>query len=234
MLVSACVLPHPPVLVPEVGGRRARTGWSSCARLCLDAVARVPGAPTRSIVVVVGSADTRRPVGSQRPAATHGARTGSTSASAEPDVELPLALTIGAYLLDEAGWTGERELRRRRRVAARRTSARHWVARWWRRGGPRLLVMGDGSPSGPRRRRAISTTAPGAFDAAVVEALAAADAAALAALDPQLADELWVAGLPAWQVLAGPCDAMLPRRVVRLRRRADRGRLLRRRRRSSR
>ncbi|MCE7081218.1 hypothetical protein [Streptomyces sp. ST2-7A] len=70
-----------------------------------------------------------------------------------------------------------------------------------------LLVMGDGSACrGPR--------APGwhddraeDFDAGVSAALAAVDTAALAALDPDLADELRAVGRPGWQVLAGAADA---------------------------
>jgi hypothetical protein len=41
------------------------------------------------------------------------------------------------------------------------------------------------------------------FDDAVARALAEPDPGALLDLDPQLAAELLVAGLPAWQVLAG-------------------------------
>ncbi len=66
-----------------------------------------------------------------------------------------------------------------------------------------LLVMGDGSA-----RR--SAAAPGyldpraaRYDAVVATALRDADPAALLALDASLADELLVAGLAAWQVLAG-------------------------------
>jgi hypothetical protein len=70
-----------------------------------------------------------------------------------------------------------------------------------------VLVIGDGSA-----RRAVN--APGylderapPFDAAVDAALRNADLAALAGLDPQLAEELMVAGRAAWQVAAGAAGA---------------------------
>jgi hypothetical protein len=118
--------------------------------------------------------------------------------SAGPDgsgpVELPLALTIGAWLLGEA-------------LGAER-SAQAWSV------GPddaeaielpdgpvALLVMGDGSA-----RR--STSAPGylderagAFDAAVADALRHGTAEGLRT-DAALADELLVAGTPVWNAAA--------------------------------
>ena len=66
-----------------------------------------------------------------------------------------------------------------------------------------LLVLADGSA-----RRSVK--APGylddraaPFDAEIERALRAGDAAGLAALDPDLAEELLVAGRAPWQVLAG-------------------------------
>ena len=66
-----------------------------------------------------------------------------------------------------------------------------------------LLVLGDGSA-----RRALGV--PGAadpaaadFDARLAGALDAADARALAAIDPAAADQVGAAGRVAWQVLAG-------------------------------
>jgi hypothetical protein len=66
-----------------------------------------------------------------------------------------------------------------------------------------LLVMGDGSAR--RSEKAPGYTDPRAepFDRAVADALAKADADALLALDPALADDLLAAGRAPWQVLAG-------------------------------
>jgi hypothetical protein len=70
-----------------------------------------------------------------------------------------------------------------------------------------MLVMGDASA-----RKAIGV--PGApdpeaeeYDAAIAAALAAADAAVLARLDPVRAAELRVTGRAPWQVLAGAAAA---------------------------
>lgn len=69
-----------------------------------------------------------------------------------------------------------------------------------------LLVMGDGTACR-------SAAAPGyldpraeGYDTAVRDALAAADLAALRALDPALDDDLLVGGRAAWQVLAGAAE----------------------------
>lgn len=199
MLVSACVLPHPPVLVPEVVVQSP--DWLvELRRQCLDAVARVT-AVDPEIVVVVGTADT---------AGQWDATAGATMAPYGVDIgfggagrELPLAPAIGAYLLDQVGWTGERGY-----VAVDGSSSAHEYAALGRslvaarRTG--LLVMGDGSAKRSTLAPGYLDDRAGPFDARVVEAIATLDAAAIAELDPRLADDLWVAGLPAWQMLAGP------------------------------
>jgi aromatic ring-opening dioxygenase LigB subunit len=69
------------------------------------------------------------------------------------------------------------------------------------------LVLGDGSNRhGPRAPGSEDERAP-SFDDAVAKALAKADAEALLALDPALADELGAGGRVPWQVLAGVGDS---------------------------
>ena len=84
-----------------------------------------------------------------------------------------------------------------------------------------LLAMGDGP--GCRARAAPDAADPDAdrYDDQVAGALAAADPAALAALDPRQDGPLVIAGRAAWQVLAGAagqdafaCRAALPRRPL--------------------
>ena len=137
-----------------------------------------------------------------------GAASGTGPGEASGAEVLPLSLTIGRWLLrdvleglpdgvpvgfqavaDDA--SPEECLRLGRELAG---PADRRVA---------LLVMGDGSAC-------LNEKAPGyldpraePYDAAVAEALRTADASALAALDPALSRELWVAGRAAWQVLAG-------------------------------
>jgi hypothetical protein len=115
---------------------------------------------------------------------------------------LPLALGLGALLLDQAGWTGPRILRS---VAASEPAAACVAlgAGLAERSGTAVLAMGDGSA-----RR--STSAPGyldehavPFDSGIEKAVRDGDLAALAGVDPALAQELMATGRPAWQVLAG-------------------------------
>jgi hypothetical protein len=120
---------------------------------------------------------------------------------------LPLALGLGAMLLDAAGYVGPRLLQ-----AVGETEA---PAECLRLGAllphlaPRvaLLVMGDGSA-----RRGVA--APGhldrraaPFDTSVERALRDNDMAVLASLDPGLASDLLASGRTAWQVLAGALSA---------------------------
>lgn len=70
-----------------------------------------------------------------------------------------------------------------------------------------LLVMGDGATHDGLGRAADRPQRAEDFDARVAAALAAADHAALAALDPAEAEELAAVGRAPWQVLAGAAEA---------------------------
>ena len=203
MLIAAAVCPHPPLLVPEATGA-AGAGDPELDRLravCREAVAALLATAPDLIVVAGPAAHTAeyppqavaslREFGIPYPAAVPGPGTQS----------LPLALTVGKWLLAQAGtgtaWWG---------IATDAPPAECLEL-----GGklaalaPRVgfLVLGDG----PGRR---ARNAPGAADfaAAVYEdrvaaALAAADHDGLAALPPAQDAELFSTGRPAWQVLAG-------------------------------
>jgi hypothetical protein len=115
---------------------------------------------------------------------------------------LPLALGLGALLLDQAGYRGPRILQA---VAASEPAAACVAlgAGLAARPGAAVLAMGDGSA-----RR--STSAPGylderavPFDSAIEKAVRDGDLTALAGVDPALARDLMATGRPAWQVLAG-------------------------------
>src|SRR4051812_9044674 len=103
MLVAATVCPHPPVLVPAVAAGAA-PDLDALRTTCFDAVRRLTSQDAD--VVVVGAGRT--------PGAWDGAAGGSLRgfgvdvAFGGPDRVLPLALTIGAFLLDEIGWPQER------------------------------------------------------------------------------------------------------------------------------
>jgi hypothetical protein len=120
---------------------------------------------------------------------------------------LPLALGIGALLLDQAGYRGPRVLHG---IAGDEPPAACLaLGREIAASAPRvaLLAVGDGTA-----RR--SASAPGylderaaPFDEAVERAVRDGDLPALAALDPALAAGLLAAGRPAWQALAGALSA---------------------------
>ena len=136
------------------------------------------------------------------------ALTVAPSAVAPPP--LPLALGIGAMLLDDAGYTGPRTLHG---IAEGEPAATCLaLGRQLAASAPRvaLLAVGDGTA-----RR--SASAPGylderaaPFDEAVARAVRDGDLPAIAALDPALAAALLAAGRPAWQTLAGALSAAAP------------------------
>lgn len=100
--------------------------------------------------------------------------------------ELPLSLTVGAWLLARAGWVGPRTYS----TGTPDTSGR--VA---------LLVMADGSAKRTTESPGYFDERAAAYDTAIAQALETGDAAALANLDHALAAELWVAGAPALTTL---------------------------------
>ncbi|MQA85910.1 MAG: hypothetical protein GEV03_15115 [Streptosporangiales bacterium] len=206
MLVAAAVCPHPPLLVPEVAGAAAPE-LASVRAACGEAVRRVL-ASRPELIVIVGAGP--RTVSYGRDAAGSLAGYGvavrvGDSAAGEP--VLPPSLTVGRWLLEEfrpPGVEGIEVLPYGIDAGAGpQDCLRLGTTLAGRAGRVGMLAMGDGSA-----RR--STTAPGQvderaydFDASVAGALAEGDAHALARLDAGLADELAVAGRPAWQVLAG-------------------------------
>lgn len=163
------------MLVPEVASG-AGDDLAELRMACHDAVASLAALePDR--IVVLGSGL----LGGDRDESAGGTLAGfgvDMHVGGHTD-ELPLSLTIGAWLLDRAGWSGARIYSTDEPIISGRVA---------------LLVMADGSA----RRTA---TAPGpydqraeAFDAAIASALANGDAEALADLDLELGNELWAAG----------------------------------------
>lgn len=193
MITAAALVPHPPLLLRELGGLQDQVADLRAAAVSAvrDLVAG------RERVVVLGGADEPGTwTGDARPDVrrfgTTGARTGSG---------LPLSLAVGTRLLDEAGWTGPVEL-----VAAAWDADRQAVDDLAadlavRPDGTALLLLGEGST-----RR--GDGAPGylderafPFDDALAKALGDGDADALRNLDVVLAEELMVLGRTALRVL---------------------------------
>ncbi len=234
-VIAAAVCPHPPLLVPALAG--ANAGELAGLRAAARSAVRQLLAAEPDVVICVGAApgahsahtwgtdatgslaaygvDVR--VGGSEPSGkASGGTAGATEregACAEPD--LPLALTVGAWLLDSCGHTGERsyvgvpdfyDSDRCAELGATLT------------GTPvgthpgqlstiGLLVMGDGSARrGQHAPGAADPRAP-MLDALVATSLGTGDLDGLRGLRPDLARELLVAGRAAWQVLAGAAGA---------------------------
>jgi hypothetical protein len=197
VITGAAFCPHPPLLVPAVAAGAADE-LDDLRAACVAAIRRV--AQPGSQLVLLGAGDRTTQYATGTTGSLHGfgvdvgVALGSTSGTTTGPAALPLSLTVGAWLVQQAlddapdatiGWSiGDA-------------------------GGPvelpdapvALLVMGDGSA-----RR--STSAPGyldpraaGFDAAVARALAAGNPDGLR-VDPELGDELLAAGSRTWQAAA--------------------------------
>jgi len=203
VLVAAAVCPHPPLLVPGVGA--GASGELDGLRVACDTAVLDLLAAEPTLVVVVGGAPVVGPYGEGAwgSLAAFGVRVPVGSGAGEPT--LPLALTLGRWLLSRADGQAqgptllfgvEPDAGTDRCLALGEALA-------GRADRVALLVMGDGSA-----RRSVK--GPGGLhpdaeplDTAVAAALAAGDPDALAALDPAHATDLLAAGRAPWQVLAG-------------------------------
>jgi hypothetical protein len=215
VIAAAAFVPNPPLIVPAVASG-ASAELEPLREACRTALRRVRDSGAARIAVI-GPADT---------SAMHSpvARGSLSGYGVSLDVhlgspacggarELPLSLTVGAWLLGDAlgpetaavGFSvgpGFAATRAAVELLALAESARVG-----------LVVMGDGSA-----RR--STSAPGyldpraePYDQAVEAALRHGDVEMLARLDARAGAELLVSGLPAWSaagaVLSGDYDAEL-------------------------
>ncbi|WP_433787351.1 hypothetical protein ACQPX6_11100 [Actinomycetospora sp. CA-101289] len=209
MIATAAVVPHPPLLVPELAG--AAAAETTALRVaCRDVAARLAMAGDRWVAVGAG------PVASHHRSDACGTFAGfgadvrvalgpDADPSAAPDRELALPVLVAGWLRAQAGAAGERVRieahvlpadtppAEARRVGAELAAGEDAV----------LLVLGDGAATHtPRAPGAFDERAAG-WDRAVAAALATGDADVLAGLDAGLADALLAGGRVPWQVLAG-------------------------------
>jgi hypothetical protein len=100
VLCAGIVLPHPPLLVPEVASGAAAELADLRAACSLALQAGLGERPDRVVLLgtVPGAADAT------------GAPTLAPYGLPGPPVGLPLPFTIGSWLLDRAGWTGPRTI----------------------------------------------------------------------------------------------------------------------------
>lgn len=198
--------PSPPLLIPAVAAGAAAE-LDDLRAACATVIGRLLDTAPDEIVVVGTGPGT----GWFRPGATgglagYGVPVTATLPGADPagGPPLPLALTIGAWLLAGAGVPCSA-------VSVGPGADPAELAAGLGRAA--LLVVGDGSA-----RR--SEAAPGyvdpraaGFDAAVGTALRTGAAATLRDLDPGLGADLLAAGVPAWRVAGhaatGPYEAEL-------------------------
>jgi hypothetical protein len=198
--VAVAFCPAPPLLHPAVEGRSAAE-TTTLRQACAAAVGALLGAEP-DVVVVVGDG------------AAEGERFGEGDVGDlrgfGVDLELPfagrvrpsgrrvpLAHSLGAWLLDEAGSTATRIGVGPDELGVLLSSLPGPVA---------VLAMGEGSAR--RTLKAPGYLDPGAqpFDAAVAAALRDGDAAALAALDPAEGERLLAAGVPTWRAVGAALD----------------------------
>jgi len=229
MIIAAALCPSPPVLVRELTG--ADPVVADLRDACANAVhALLAARPDVIVVVGPGPETTAWPAGSRLNIAAYGgspAQPADVRAQAAPPAStlarpaghagrpaparpaparpgpVPLAVGLGGYLLDQAGYAGPRRLHSVSEDDQPADCLRlgKEIGDTAERTG--LLVMADGSARrGPRAPGHFDERAE-AFDAEVERAVRAGDLQALEGVDPILARELMATGRPAWQVLAG-------------------------------
>jgi hypothetical protein len=215
MITAAAVCPSPPLLAAELTGQA--DVLPELRRACASAVGRLlDGDPDRVVIVGTGPATAdwdpgdrldlsayapgvagRSPAGQDQPPG------GSTPAPAGAPPDLPLAVGLGAMLLDAAGYQGPLELRAVAETASPQECARLGAKLAGEESRTALLAVGDGTARRTLRAPGRFDERAEPFDDLVARAFADGDLAALAGLDPVLAQELMATGRAAWQVLAG-------------------------------
>ncbi|WP_159538741.1 hypothetical protein [Aeromicrobium sp. 9AM] len=182
MIRAVAVCPHPPMIIPDIAS--GAVDDLTTLRSACDAAVSTILATDPERVVVLGAGEP----GEDRDESAGGtfAPYGLELHAGGPGTGLPLSLTVGAWLLDRAGWAGPRTYSTGVPDVGGRVA---------------LLVMADGSAKR-------STSAPGffddraeAYDASIATALRDGDSVALASLDLDLGVELWAAGAPPLRTL---------------------------------
>jgi hypothetical protein len=202
VLIAAAVCPSPPLLARELTG--ADPVVPELRQACLDAAAAlVSVGPDVMAVVGVAGAPGERDARGRLDLTAFAPALRSSSGERSADAALPTSLGLGAMLLDQAGYRGDRELHAVTEdleagacadLGARLSRSRPRVV---------LLVMADGSARRTLRAPGYLDERSAPFDASVTRAVATGDLGELAAVDAGLARDLMATGRPALQVLAG-------------------------------
>jgi hypothetical protein len=211
MLIAAAVCPHPPLLIPAAIG--AASDPPPALRAVVDAcdvAVRALAAAEPDLIAVVGGGPASREYEAGAAGSLRDYGIPVTVGDGEP--VLPLSLTVGRWLLGQAGIGPGPGLRPGEPpVLLQAVDQRAPAGDCLKLGvmiaerAPRVALLAMGDASARRARDVEGAPDPQAqdYDEEVAEALAAADARWLGRLDPTLDGELMVAGRAAWQVLAG-------------------------------
>jgi hypothetical protein len=186
-IAAVAFVPCAPLLIPAVAGGSADCD-DDLRAASLNAVTRVTQADPHAVPIVVAATAAAAEYDAAAPWSVAGFGVGRAPAGRS----LPWPLGIGAWLLDETGWSGERRYLGVTDEAPAAAVAEPSV----------VIAVGDGS--GCRTERAPGHLDPRAdgFDARIADCLSRGDIEGLAATDGQLAAELLCAGLPVWRWLA--------------------------------
>ncbi len=215
VIARVAVVPHPPLLVPEVAAGAA-VETASLRAACLAAAGALAAAATRWVAVAavdVAAVDDAA-AGAAGTFSGYGVDVtvglGPQPGAASDD--LPLPLLVAGWLRGRVGprsvtvhpdtvssGTAPVDCVRAGRALAERLAAGSEPVG--------LLVLGDGAATHTLRAPGYFDVRAEGFDAAVAAALGSANLAVLLALDAQLATELRVAGREAWQVGAAAAQA---------------------------
>lgn len=193
--VAVVFCPSPPLLLPAVEGRPAPE-TTALRRACAEAVAAML-AVGPELVLVVGAGG---PPGVRFGAGDAGDLRGFGVDLAVPfdgflrpgGRPLPLAHTVGAWLLHEAGFAGMRAGLGPDDVDQLLRDLPGTIG---------VLAVGDGSARRTVKAPGYLDESAEPFDAGVARALADGDPAALATLDPAEGARLLAAGVPTWQAV---------------------------------
>ena len=195
--MRVAVVPRTPLLLPAFDPR-SLPELEPVRGAAREAVRRLVTSGTGAIAVVTAPPDA---VVADESAGGTLAGYGQEVRAGGADVVLSRAQTVGAWLLDDAGWTGRRDyLAADDEVAVAAADA--------------LLVLVDGTTCRTERAPRPMDERAEPFDQLVADALATADLTVLAALDEELAAELGADGVTTLGVLARAATT-LPRSVER-------------------
>ncbi len=202
MITGAAFVPSAPMLLPAVA-QGAAAELDDIRAASIDAVRRALAAPVQRVVIVGAGTTTRTHATGRASFRGFGVPYDVPLDPAAPGGDpLPLALSVGACLLAQVGWPGERLALEVAATADDDELDDAGVALAQGGVATALIVVADGSAA--RSEKAPAHLHPGAeaFDASVAAALSIGDPALLAAIDPTVAREVTAAGRPAWRTAA--------------------------------